>query len=71
MNPSDLSKEQIIDIEERVAKAKKALEDLQLQPTAHVQSVNVGDDVFSQKVVVYLADKKYLSPLQKKDIEIK
>jgi len=65
MNPSEYSPEMRKDIDERVAKAKKALEELQLQPTASVQSVNVGDDVFSQNVIVYLADQKYIkSPIQ-------
>lgn len=68
MRPEDLNKEQREDIEERVAKAKKTLVDLQLQPTASVQAINVGDDVFAQKVVVYLADSKYLSPIKKTDL---
>lgn len=65
MDVDQLSKEQREDIEERVAKAKKVLEDLQLRPTAGVQVVNMGDDVFAQKIVVYLADLKYLSPITK------
>lgn len=65
MNPSDYSEDMKADINERVAKATKLLEELQLQPQASVQSVNMGDDVFAQKVVVYLADKKYVkSPVQ-------
>lgn len=71
MRPEDYSPEMRKDIEARVAKAKKALEDLQLQPTANVQSINVGDDVFSQKVIVYLQDTRYKSPIQKGDIEAK
>lgn len=68
MNPSDLTPEQRKDIESRVAQAKVMLENLHLQPTASVQSVNVGDDVFSQKVIVYLADQKFLSPISKKEL---
>lgn len=68
MNPNDLSLEQRNDIEERVAKAKKVLEDLQLQPTASVRAVNTGDDTFATKVIVYLADQKYLSPIKKSDL---
>lgn len=65
MNPQDYSPGQKKDINDRVEKAKKALQDLQLQPMASVQSVNVGDDVFSQKVIVYLADLKYIkSPIK-------
>lgn len=68
MNPQDLTSDQRKDIEDRVAKAKKALEDLQLKPTASVQSVNLGDDVFAQKVIVYLQDSKFLSPIKKTDL---
>lgn len=68
MNPNDLNAEQRKDIEERVAKASKMLEELKLTPKASVQAVNSGDDVFSTKVIVYLEDNKYLSPLQKKDL---
>lgn len=68
MNPNDLTPVQRMDIEDRVAKAKKMLEELQLQPTASVSSVNVGNDVFSQKVVVYLQDHKFLSPLSSTDV---
>lgn len=65
MNPSDYSEDMKADINERVEKAKKLLEELQLQPQASVQSVNVGDDVFAQKVIVYLADIKYTkSPIK-------
>lgn len=68
MNPDNYSPEQKRDIEERVLKASKLLEELHLKPTASVQSVNVGDDVFSQKVIVYLQDTKYTSPIKKKDL---
>lgn len=68
MNPNELSAEQIKDIDERTAKAKVALDELQLEPQAHVQSVNMGDDVFAQKVVIYMHDQKYLSPIKKSDL---
>lgn len=68
MNPNDLTLEQRKDIESRVSQAKIMLENLKLKPTASVQSVNVGDDIFSQKVVVYLQDQKYFSPISKKDL---
>lgn len=68
MDPRQLTAEQVKDIEERVASAKKSLEELQLKPVASVQSVNVGDDVFSQKVIVYLQDLKFTSPVQQKDL---
>lgn len=68
MNPNELTKEQVKDIEDRVAKAKDTLESLQLRPTASVQSVNVGDDIFSQMVTVYLRDTKFISPITSKDV---
>lgn len=68
MNPSELNEEQKTDINERVAKAKKILEDLQLKPTASVQSVNIGNDIFSQKVIVYFQDMRYISPIKRKDL---
>ena len=65
MNPSDYSDDMKADINERVAKAKKLLEELQLQPQASVQSVNMGDDIFAQKVIVYLQDTRYTkSPIK-------
>lgn len=67
MNPEDYTAEQKKDIEERVAKARKMLEELQLKPSASVSTVNIGDDVFAQKVQPYLQDVKYastLSPIQ-------
>lgn len=65
MNPSDYSDDMKADINERVAKAKKLLEELQLQPQASVQSVNMGDDIFAQKIIVYLQDVRYTkSPIK-------
>lgn len=59
MQQNDYSPEEQKDIEERVEKAKKALEDLQLFPAASVFTVNTGNDVFATKVIAYLQDKKY------------
>jgi len=56
---NEYTKEQQAEITERVDKAKKMLEELQLQPMAQVQAINVGDDIFAQKVIVYLQDVKY------------
>ena len=64
MNPETYSPKQRKDIEERVAKAKKMLEELQLQPSASVQAVNTGNDIFSLKVIPYLQDNKFTSPIQ-------
>lgn len=71
MNPESYSPEQQTDILERVEKAKKALEELQLRPSSQVSVVNVGNDVFASKVVSYLQDTRYTpqaSPIQAKDL---
>lgn len=71
MNPESYSPEQQKDILERVEKAKKALEELQLRPSSSVSATNTGDDVFSLKVISYLQDTKFTptaSPIQKKDL---
>lgn len=67
MNSTDYSPEEQKDIEERVAKARKALEELELRPSCTVQMFNIGDDVFAPKVIPFLQDTKYaptLSPIQ-------
>ena len=69
MNPQEYSPEQRKDIEERVAKAKEVLKELELQPGVVMQMVNTGDDVFAVKPISYLQDMKYhnvLSPLSPK-----
>lgn len=68
MNPNDLTEEQRKDIDKRVAQASKALTDLNLTPKASVQATNTGNDIFALKVVVYLEDNKFLSPITKNDI---
>jgi len=74
MNPSNYSLEEQKDIEERVKKAQEVLKELQLFPTAQVIKVNLGDDVFADKIIAYLQDAKYnkepiKSPLQPDDLE--
>lgn len=64
MNPEDYSPEQKKDITERVEKAKKLLEELQLQPGCIVQAINTGNDVFGFQPIAYLQDTKYTSPLK-------
>jgi len=68
MDKNQLTPAQVKDIEERVAKAAAFLKELQLQPQASVQAMNMGNDVFAQKVIVYLQDQKYLSPIKKGDL---
>lgn len=52
--PSEIS-----DITEREKKGLEALKELQLTPSAVVQKVNVGGDVFADKIIPYLADLKF------------
>jgi len=59
MNPTQYSEEEIKDITERTEKAIKLLGELNLYPTAQVLKVNMGDDVFGDKVIAYLQDNKY------------
>lgn len=71
MNPESYSSEQQKDIAERVEKARVFLVEQQLQPSAQVSIVNLGDDVFAQKVQPYLQDTKYapkLSDIQPEDL---
>lgn len=60
------SPEEIADIQEREKKALEMLKELQLNPSAQVVKVNIGNDVFADRVIPYLADLKY-----KKDEPIK
>lgn len=66
MNPEAYSEEEKKDIEDRVAKARMALEDLQLKPSASISASNIGDDVFALKVAPYLQDTKYSPKLSPK-----
>ena len=67
MNSQDYSTEQKKDITERVDKAHKMLEELNLRPGTVMTPVNVGDDAFALKAISYLQDTKYqnvISPIQ-------
>jgi len=55
------------EIEERVKKAHVALKELQLVPSAVVQSVNMGNDTFAQQVICYLKDVRYV--INKNDLD--
>lgn len=68
MNPSNYTKEQQTDIEDRVKKGIAALKELNLQPSSAVQAVNTGNDVFATKIISYLQDTKYTSPIKKSDL---
>lgn len=53
------SEEQKKDITERVEKARKLLDELQLNPSAQIYYDNIGNDTFATKVIPYLQDLKY------------
>ena len=52
--------EQVTDITTRETKALAALKELQLTPAAQIYKVNIGNDIFADKLVPYLADIKYI-----------
>ncbi len=61
------TEEQVKDIQEREKKALEYLKDNGLTPAAIVEKVNVGKDMFVDKVIPFLQDTKYTSvpsPLQ-------
>ena len=60
MTTPKYTQEQIKDITDREAKALELLKELQLTPAASVSKVNMGNDTFSDKVVCYLQDIKYV-----------
>lgn len=63
--------EEVKDIQEREAKALAALKELQLTPAASVQKVNIGGDVFADKLIPFLKDIKFetvVSPIQQADL---
>ena len=56
----EFTQEQQKDITERVEKAQAFLKELELFPSAIIRKVNLGNDVFGDQVISYLADAKYL-----------
>ncbi len=53
------TEEQKNDIQEREKKALEILKELQLTPAVAVQKVNIGNDVFVDKLIPFLQDSKY------------
>ena len=53
------TEEQKKDIEERLKKAEVVLKELQLFPSAVVQKINQGEDIFVDKIICYLQDSKF------------
>lgn len=54
------TEEQVLDITTREKKAIEMLKELKLTPSAIIHKVNVGNDVFGDKVTPYLADTRYI-----------
>lgn len=68
------SDEEVKDITEREKKGLELLKQLQLTPAAIIQKVNMGNDVFADKLIPFLQDFKYnkdsvVSPVQQKDLK--
>lgn len=63
--------EQEKDIRSREQKGLDAIKELELTPAAQVVKVNVGNDVFADKVVPYLQDTRYAKKEDKPDSEAK
>lgn len=64
--------EQVGDIKAREAKGLEALKELQLTPAAAISKVNIGNDVFADKLTPFLQDTRYTiqpSPIQQKDLD--
>lgn len=59
---STFTPEQVEDVKAREAKALAYLKELQLTPAAQISKVNMGNDVFADKLVCYLNDTKYSIP---------
>lgn len=51
--------EQIEDVKKREVMGIQALKDLELTPAAILNKVNLGEDVFADKVTPFLQDTKY------------
>lgn len=59
MNPENYTEEQKKDINGRTEKARVFLKELQLRPAVVMQPINIGNDAFAMKPIVYLADEKF------------
>lgn len=73
-NNSVYTAEQIAEVEEREKKALIYLKENFLTPAASIQKVNIGNDVFANRLIPFLKDFKYepkLSPIQNKDLPSK
>lgn len=67
----DYTKAQIADITEREKKGIEALKVLHLTPAAQISKVQMGNDVFADKLVPFLQDTLYTSTPSPVQIEAK
>lgn len=72
----EYSEDEVKDITERDKKCLDFLKENQMTPAASMQKVNIGNDVFADKLIPFLSDFKYnknpmVSPIQGKDIKPK
>lgn len=63
MDKNLYSEEEIKDIEDRIKRANETLKELQLFPSVVLQKINMGDDIFADKAICFLADSKYHKPI--------
>lgn len=64
---ANYTEEQVKDITEREQKGLEALKALNLTPAAQISKVQMGSDIFADKLIPFLQDTKYTStpsPLQ-------
>lgn len=67
----DYTKAQIADINEREQKGLEALKALNLTPAAQISKVQMGNDIFADKLVPFLQDTKYTSTPSPVQVETK
>lgn len=65
------TEDEIKDIEARELEALEVLKKLQLTPSATMQAVNIGNDVFSMKVIPHLADLKFAEKAEEAKVKEK
>lgn len=63
--------EQVKDITEREQKGLEALKALHLTPAAQISKVQMGNDIFADKLIPFLQDTKYISTPSPVQVEAK
>lgn len=57
---NNYTEEQMKDVQDRVEKVTKLIEELQLQILTKIESVEIQTNVFAQKFTIIFGDTKYL-----------